>query len=236
MPPSEALDPSDIDRLRATIGQVEVASVLFKPRVDAETVAAIASAVLNRLRIEPASVTLVSDMAQLPPDRASSWAAQAWVNVVGELCGTDSEMARAFASGGYIPSDPTTILLYKRKLAARFVCFLWLVGWRGAVGDFANCFTVRLLVLDTVIRIEDLQAKLEGQTGGWGLLDATVEGMKLIASAGNQRVKTIATNDRVEQAFRRRGFVDSVSNQHTHTKKARPLELPPADSPASTGH
>lgn len=226
MQPHEGLTAADLSRLSTTIGRLEIAQVLFKPRVDQETVEAIAKAVLSGLKIQPASVNLVADMAQLPADRIGPWAAQAWVNIVGELCATDSEMARAFTSGGgYLPSDPATIMLYRRKLSDRFFCFLWLVGWRADVGDFDNCFTVRLVVLDSVIRIEDLQAKLDGQSGGWGVLDAVVNGVRAVAAATGQRVKTIATNHRVEQAFRRRGFIDSISDKYTHTAKARSLEL-----------
>jgi hypothetical protein len=218
--------PGDVDRLGASIGQEAVATVLFKPRIDAEAIEAIASAVLDGLKVQLASVNLVAHIDRLPPDRIASWATQVWINVVGELTATDPEMAHAFASGGYLPRDPAMIQLYKRKLAARFLCFLWLVGWRGKVGDFANCFTVGLVLLDRVIRIEDLQANFDGQPGGWGLLDATVEGVKRLAAVTQQRVKTIATNEQVDGAFKRRGFVVSTSDQHMYTEKVHPLELP----------
>jgi len=232
------LDPADAERIGSTIGQVEIARLLFKPRVDGETVALIADAVLGGLKVQPASINVVSDMAQLPPDRVKSWATQCWVNVIGELAASDPELEKAFrAGGGYLPTNPAVIKLYKRKLAEKFHCFVWIVGWRGAVGDFGNCFTIRLLVLDGVIRIEDLQAKLDGQPGGWGILDSTIDGTRRVALATNQRVRTVATNDRIEQAFRRRGFVDPVDGANfVHTEKARPLELllnKPSLDPAS---
>ena len=61
------LDAADSERIGSTIGQVECARLLFKPRVDGETVA------------------LISDMAQLPSDRVKSWATQSWINVIGDL-------------------------------------------------------------------------------------------------------------------------------------------------------
>lgn len=222
------LNAADAERIGDTIGRIDVARVLFKPRVDGETVALIASAVINGLKIEPASINVISDMAQLPPERIRPWATQCWVNTVGELAATDAELQKALREGnGYVPTNPAIIQLYRRKLAEKFHCFLWIAGWRGAVGDFQNCFTIRLLVLDGVIRIEDLQAMHDGQPCGWGVLDSAVNGVRHIALATNQRVKTVATNERIEQAFRRRGFVDPPDGVNfIHTEKARPLELP----------
>src|SRR5690606_17553502 len=98
------------------------------------------SAVLGELKLEPSTVAVVSDMSELPPDRVASWATQCWLNVVGELCAVDPEMEKAFSAGnGYLPSDPVVVALYKKKLAERFFCFLWIAGWRGAVSDMANC-------------------------------------------------------------------------------------------------
>lgn len=228
MADNRRIDAADAESIGNTIGRIDAARVLFKPRVDAETVTLIAGAVINGLKIEPASINVISDMAQLPPERVKSWATQCWVNVVGELAATDAEMEKRLGEGhGYVPTNPAVIQLYKRKLAEKFHCFLWIVGWRGAFGDVQNCFTIRLLVLDGVIRIEDLQAKLDGQPGGWGVLDSTVNGVRHIALATKQRIKTVATNERIEQAFRRRGFVDPPDAANfVHTEKARPLELP----------
>ena len=79
------LDAADSERIGSTIGQVECARLLFKPRVDGETVALIADAVLGGLKIRPASLDVISDMAQLPSDRVKSWATQSWINVIGDL-------------------------------------------------------------------------------------------------------------------------------------------------------
>lgn len=210
-----------MEKIGALVGRVEAASALFKPRVDTETVEAIAKAMLQGLKVAPTSVTGVADMAQLPSDRVKPWATQTWINVVTELNASDPEMKEALAKYGYLPSDPAAIALYKRKLNERFICFLWIFG-----GDFANCFTIRLLVFTNAIRIEDLQATLDGKPGGWGILDSTVNGAKLLASATKQWIRTVATNQRVEEAFRKRGFVDATGD-FAHTAKARPLELPP---------
>lgn len=119
------LNAADAENVGSTIGKLEVAKVLFKPRFDAESMSAIARAVLNGLRVEPASVTVVANMAQLPPERVKSRATQCWVNVGGELAASDVEMDGAVRDSGYLPTHPATIMLYKRKLAQKFHCFLF---------------------------------------------------------------------------------------------------------------
>jgi hypothetical protein len=218
---------AQLDRIRTIIGQPDTAKILFKPRVDAETVEAFTSAILSRLKIHPVNFGAVCDFAKLHPTQIGPWATQLWANTISELANTDEELGKAFREGGgLVPTDPATVKLYKRKLAERFHFFVWIFGWGAAVGDTTNCFTARLIVLDGVIRIEDIQSKRNGLAGGWGLLDAVVDGVRLIAGATGQRVKTVATSDKIELAFRRRGFVDQVDEDRMeHSTNARPLEL-----------
>lgn len=221
----DRISPSEISRITATIGQPTIASKLFRPRVDGETVQAIATAVLSRLKTEPAHLDVRADMAALPPDRVASWAAQAWINAVAEFCEADPEMERAVATGGYLPRDPALATLFKRKFNSDFHSFLWIVGWRDTVGDLDNCFTARLLILDSVIRIEDLKATKDGNSGGWGLLGSVVDGAKMLCSVTNQRIKTVATTPEVEAAFRRRGFTDANGSSVAASVKSRSLQF-----------
>ena len=202
--------------------------MLFKPRVDHATVDAFTTMILCRLKVAPESVGMVSDFAQVPPEQIGPWATQLWGNTISELAIADEALGKVFRSGqGFVPTDPAAIGLYKRSLAEKFHFFAWIFGWEGTPGDAANCFTARVVSLDKVILIENLQSARNGQPGGWGLLDAVVEGIRPIASAAGQRVKTVATNARVEAAFRRRGFVDSsTAAEMEHSAKATPLELP----------
>lgn len=218
---------AQIDRIRSTIGQPDVANALFKPRVDDETKTAFTSAIVNRLTICPADFGAICDFTKLHPTQIESWASQLWTNTISELAATDADLGKAFRDGGgFVPTDPSTVNLYKRKLAERFHFFVWIYGWGKAIGDATNCFTARLIILDGVIRIEDLQAKRNGQPGGWGLMDAVVDSIRQIAAATGQRVKTVATNDQVERAFRRRGFIDQFdADKSEHSANARPLEL-----------
>lgn len=220
---------AELARIQATMGRPEVARVLFKPRVDQETVHAFTSSILAHLKAVPASVGVVDDFARVPADRIGPWAAQLWCNAISELALADETLGKVFRSGqGFVPTDPSAIILYKRCLAERFHFFAWIYGWGGAPGDTANCFTARLVSLDHVILIENLESKRNGESGGWGLLDAVVEGLRPIANATGQRMKTVATNARVEAAFRRRGFADSpTAVEMEHSAKATVLELPP---------
>lgn len=218
----------ELARVRATIGRPAVARVLFKPRVDIATVQGFTNMILCRLKAEPTSMGVIYDFEEVPPEQLGPWATQLWSNTISELAVADETLGKVFRSGqGFVPTDPAAIALYKRSLSENFHFFAWMFGWGGTRGDAANSFTARIVCLDKIILIENLQAARNGQSGGWGLLDAVVDGIRPIAAAGGQRVKTVATNARVEAAFRRRGFVDSSSSaEMEHSANARPLELP----------
>ncbi len=218
----------ELARIQATIGRPEIARVLFKPRVDLATVQDFTNMILSQLKIAPASAGVVCDFSQVPSEQIGPWATQLWGNAISELAAADEALGNVFKSGqGFVPTDPAAITLYKRSFAENFLFFAWIYGWGGTPGDATNCFTARIVSLGKVILIENLQSARNGKPGGWGLLDAVVEVIRPIASAAGQRVKTVATNARVEAAFRRRGFVDSSTTaEMEHSAKAIPLELP----------
>lgn len=86
-----------------------------------------------------------------------------------------------------------------------------------------------MIVLTDAILIEDLQAKCDGAYGGRGLIDKTVAGLRQVTGGFSiRRIKAIATNDRVYQAFLRRGFHDqaAIENLQHHVENyAKPVEL-----------
>lgn len=219
---------AELAQIQATIGRPEVARVLFKPRVDLVTIQDFANVILNQLKVAPASAGVVYDFTQVPPEQVGPWATQMWSNAISELAVANETLGRVFRSGqGFVPTDLTAITLYKQSFAENFLFFAWIYGWGGMPGDATNCFTARIVNLGKVILIENIQSARNGQPGGWGLLDAVIEGIRPIAGATGQRVKTVATNARVEAALRRRGFVDSsTTTEMEHSAKATPLELP----------
>lgn len=217
----------DIERVRLAICRPEVASFLFKSRVETSEVDLVAQRIFSRLAVSPRSTRVISQIEDLGWERAESWVQQCWINTITEIVVTNPQMEQIFGrNGGYAPRDPATMALYQQKFAEHFRYSAWIVGWGGAVGDMSNCFTVRLLSLKAVIRIEDVQAKRNGASGGWGLLRATIDGVRETAAANGQKVKAMSTSDRVEKIFRAHGFVDEkVKAAAWRGLNSKPLEL-----------
>lgn len=217
----------ETERIRSTIGRPEVARAVLRPRVAPAEAQGIAAAIRSHLKVKPASSGVACDFANVPASQVTSFATRIWANAISELACVDEELGEALREGaGFVPSDPKRQALYNRKMDERFRFFAWIFGWGGAVGDANNCYTVRLLVLDSVIRIEDLQAKRNGEPGGWGLLNATVEAVRLFALRNGQRLKTTATNTRIENGFRRLGFATAPdASLAEHGPNAKHLEL-----------
>lgn len=68
---------------------------------------------------------------------------------------------------------------------------------------------VKLIVLRDVVLLEEIQATREGSPGGWALMDKTIAGLRDVGRGfGINLIKAIATNERVYDAFARRGFRD----------------------------
>src|SRR5207248_4980965 len=96
-----------------------------------------------------------------------------------------------------------------KKVDAAFQFFLWLVAGPTRPLTPDNQCVIKLMVLQDVILLEEIHARKDGSPGGWGLLDKSLEGLRDVAAKFEiDRVKTIATNERVYRAFLRRGFRD----------------------------
>lgn len=211
-------------------GSRENAEELFKPRVDFQDITQCGLLLLDGLVPLTGTHWLVFQFEKLPDDSVANWGSRCWANTVSHLAETDPEVRHVLqAYQTYLPGNGPALELLIKKVISAWRFFIWTYASITTPPDSNNHYQIKIIVLKDVILLEGISAKRNGQAGGWGLLDKCLSDLEKIARAfGINRIKTIATNERVYKAMLRRGFKDYINptNLERHIETyAKSLEL-----------
>lgn len=197
-------------KLAGLVGTRENAGALFKSKcvnVDLEFAGRL---ILERLEFVEGVNSLYTNFDCMSDSDVSEWGTRCWANTVAHLCETDSEVRSAVTAGrSMLPDDAYVQEQLIAKVLGAFGFFLWVIAGPRQSLDSENACSVKLIVLNDAILLENIDARHDGKPGGWGLLDKTISALRELAAALQiNRIKAIATNERVYRAFLRRGFRD----------------------------
>lgn len=236
----KSINSADNERqkLAEYAGRRENAESLFNPRVDPQDITKCGLLLLDGLVPLSGMHWLVFQFEKLPDDSVANWGSRCWANTVSHLAEIDPEVRHVLQTyQTYLPSDGPALELLIRKVRSAWRFFIWTYVSTTTPPDSSNHYQIKIIVLKDVILLEGISAKRNGQAGGWGLLDKCLSDLKKIAKAfGINRIKTIATNERVYKAMLRRGFKDHINptNLERHIETyAKPLELFPVEETIS---
>lgn len=221
---------SERAQLAATIGARENAEAFFQPRVALGDLDLCGKLILQHLDFLAGTNTMTVDFRGVPDDRVAEWASRIYANTLAHLCEKNAEVRSAYLRhGSYVPADETARLLFMRQAYTNFSFFMWLLASPTQPADPKNLCSLRFVVLQDTILLEDINAIRNGQPGGWGWLEKSIKGLRDVAKGFEiRRIKAVATNERVYRAFLKRGFVDqtSVDGFSRYVEKyAKPIEL-----------
>jgi hypothetical protein len=197
-------------KLAEFVGTRENASALFQSKVANADVESCGLLLLQRLDFVNGINSIYNNFDHMSDADVTDWGTRCWANTVAHLCETDAEVRTAVsAHQTTLPDDAGDLKLILGKVHAAFQFFLWILASPARPLDLENCCCLKLIVLNNAILLENIQAKRDGVFGGWGLLDKTIAGLRDVASGFEiNRIKAIATNERVYRALLRRGFRD----------------------------
>lgn len=217
-------------KLAEYVGTRENASALFQSKIAEADIKTCGFLLLQRLDFVNGINSLYCNFDRMSDTEVTDWGTRCWANTVAHLCGTDAEVRATFSfHKTVLPDNATALNLMLGKVHASFQFFLWLVASPMRPLDPDNSCCVKLIILRDAILLENIQAKRDGTFGGWGLLDKTIAGLRDVAAGFEiNRIKAIATNERIYRAFLRRGFgdQDQVEGLIHHVEHySKPVEL-----------
>ena len=206
-------DPRAAERSRLTnlIGARENAETLFVPKVSDEDARDSAALVLQHLNFVSGTNSAYSKCQKLSDAEVAEWGPRIWANTVAHLAVSDPAVRSILLEHqSSMPQAESARLLLMQKVYSAFVFFLWIVASPARPLDPQNCCVLKLIVLQDVVLLENINALQSGTAGGWGWLDKSIAGIRQIGDVfGIRRIRAVATNERVYRAFLRRGFRDA---------------------------
>jgi len=217
-------------KLAELVGTRENASALFRSQVVAEDVEWSGRLMLQQFGFANGVNMFYSNFDRMSDTDVTDWGTRCWANTVAHLCESDADVRTVIrVHRSTLPDDTATLELIMSKVRAAYRFFLWVLASPARPFSMENSCYIKLIVLNNVILLENIQAKREGAFGGWGLLDKTIAGLRCLAAGFEiRRIKAIATNERVYGAFLRRGFRDQgqVEELIRHVENySKPVEL-----------
>lgn len=198
------------DRLANLVGARENAEMLFAPKVSDEDARDCATRVLQHLDFSTGINALYLRCQNLPAAEVANWASRIWANTAAHLATVDPAVrAVLLEHRSSLPEVESARTLLMEKIYAAFMFFLWILASPTRPLDPSNCCVLKFIALQDVILLENINASRAGTAGGWGWLDKSIAGLREIGEAFDiRRIKAVATNERVYQAFLKRGFRD----------------------------
>ena len=210
MPTPQERIASERQRLTELVGARENAEMLFAPKVSDADVSTAGAMVLQHLDFVTGTNALFSKCQKLSTKDVSEWAPRIWANTVAHLASVDPAVkAILLKHNSCLPDDDAAHTLLLGKVYTAFSFFLWVVASPVRPLDPNNCCILKIVILQDVLLLENINSIKNGAPGGWGWLDKSIAGLGQIAKAFDiRRIKAVATNERVYQAFLHRGFRD----------------------------